>query len=616
MISVCGHLVDSVKTWGWPWHGVLTQNNSGQYFLQRHDGAQWPMQDANGPYINAALLDAWRSRVANANSLTNTAFNNTTDWGTHLVRVQGNTWEGRTPEQKLTDAARSQEWLDAAMITDGTLYGTQLKSTSTRVPWIFSQAGEAWLMELRIIGNLPSPGANASLPLRLSLHARRFGLIGVEGQWSQIAILEAPTCIPVAVAVGTGGGHAMQAQAIRSDGGHLVLELYGVGDGPARLRRGAYGFYDLNLGRANGAWSPSLALRMPMHEIYTVQVLRNDLRAANSWVIENTIEEIAPYTNRTTSAVLPDPVPGSMTACVGVIEQQQTRHCGWVYDEQDTLHAMTCQIRVVHECNVDQPKPTLGGRRIVYAPPGEPVQVDDDAWSLTEHDAQVTTTLHAEMLRAGVVVSGVSAEVFSRKRWREGSSPNAAATPDVLYDWRVTVGDYVTQSSRTLTINWGDFFAGASGQLWPVVGILSGFFSQVGQNYQLQPWAAGSQSPLLVGTVFSQQVHTNQSTDSAGALPTLKLGAVRQANNVWTPFIQAGREHPNNQNEWLQLTADTTAQPSVVVGLPPTVFGARVGPRNGPVPDAWTVAASTRRTPPPGSYDYLHGVTVPYGHVV
>lgn len=615
MISVCGHLVDSVKTWGWPWHGVLAQNNSGQYFLQRHDGAQWPMQDASGPYINTALLDAWRARVVSANSLVNTTFT-FTDWGTHLVRVQGNSWQGRTTEQAQEDAARSQEWRDAAMITDGTLYGRSLKDVPNRVPWIFSQSGEVWLMELRIISELPSPGANASLPLHLSLHTRRFGLIGVEGQWSQIAILEAPTCIPVPVAFGTGGGNGIQAQAVRSDGGHVVLEVYGAGEGPARLRRGAYGFYDVNLSRSNGVWSATLALRMPMHEIYTLQVLRNDLRAANSWVIKNIIEETAPYTTRTTYAVMPDPVPGSMTACVGVIEQQQTRRCGWVYDEYDNLLAMTCQIRVVHECDVDQPKPTVGGRRIVYAPPGGPLQVDDDSWSLTEHDAQVTTTLHAEMLRGGVVVSGVSAEVFSRKRWREGSSPDAAATPDVLYDWRVTVGDYVTQSSRTLTINWGDFFAGASGQLWPVVGILSGFFGQVVQGYQLQPWGARRESPLLAGTVFSQQLHTNQSTSNPGALPTLRLGACRLANNVWVPFIQAGREHPNNQNEWLQLTADTTAQPSAVLGLPPTVFGARVGPRNGPAPDAWTVAASTRRTPPPGSYDYLHGVTVPFGHVV
>lgn len=614
MININGHLVDGVEVWGWPWHGVLMRDDSGPaplFALQRYNGESWPMQNTEGSYINATYLANWaeRVRVSNALSTEPQSFG----VSTHLVRVHGHSWPGRTEDQRLADALGSQEWLDITMITDGLVYGMPIATSGNRNAWLYSRDGEVWLMEVRQVGELPSPGAGAARPFRISLHARRFGVFGLEADWEYVAELEAPTCVPVPPGVVMGGATLpLMLQAIRSDGGHAIIELAGPGYPPARLQRGAYGFYDLNVARVDDAWTHSLTLRKPAHEMYARSVIRNDLRPGRNWLGPPNVEYIEPYTTRITTNVLDEPTTdASITACTGLIEQEQTRHCGWVYDENDVLHELECRIRVVHECDVDTPKPTAGGAIEIDNPPGGPTVTRDDSWIEYDHDSRTTTTLYAEMLRDGSVVADVSAELFNRKSWLE----DGTHAPDINYEFRLTMGGYTTESTNTLNINWPDWDAGESGRLWPVVGILSGLFSgRPGGVFT--PWGGSLGAGLgVVGATFRQQLHDNQAGDNFGLQPTLTIGAARLANNVWVPMILAGRSGAF-ANQWLQLTADSTVHPSSVSGLPPAVFGARVGPRvNGPTPASWVAATSDRSNVPAGGYDFLHGVTLPYGHI-
>jgi hypothetical protein len=613
MINVCGHLVSDLETWGWPWHGFLYAEESGggtDYFLRKHNGEIWPMQGSDGPYLDPALLGDWAGRARSATVQAVSPMYSGVS--THLVKVAGNNWAGRSPEQTASDAARSHEWLPAAMITDGRLYSRLLASRGSRDAWIYSNAGEVWLMEIRLNADPPAPGANAALPLKIGLYARQFGCFGLAGALELVQNLEAPACLSGGGVV-SGAAAPLMLQAIRSDGGHAILEMAAASPYAARLQRGAYGFYDLAVNRSGGTWAASLTLRMSAGEMYSKSVVRNDLRPAASWLGEDVITATGAYSQRTTSTLLSNPTPSlSLIACVGFVEQEQTRHCGWVYDDSDVLHEMECRIRVVHQCDVENPEPEIGGAKDESSPPGGPYEMTDTRYSRSDFRTEVITTITSEMLRDGVVVSSASAELYNLKEWREGSSPTAPALPGVTYTWRITVGDLTTTSTETISTNWSDWFSGTSGILWPVVGVLNGFFSQLSGG-TLTPWP--SQGFGIAGSIFEQQLYASPAATRPGALPTLTVGCSRQANNVWVPFVQAGR--PGFQpNTWFQATTDTAIAPTLVDGLPASVFGPRVGPNiNGPTPAAWSIPSASRRMAPAGSYDYLHGITSADAHI-
>ena len=615
MIEIDGHLAER-EVWGWPWHGRPLKEFVGgipRYSLQRHDGAIWPLYDDASHFLPEPMLSAMGSYAALRDSQ---ATDNPTGAITHLVRVAGHEWPGRTPEQVVADASKSQEWLGEALLANNRLYMQALEARQ----WIFSHAGKRWLMRYTA-SPAPRPVTAVSTELRVTLEAKVFGEFGAEASaWETVAVMTAPSCCTAGFQWFTPqlqnpAGGLVLPQSIRSDGGVVILEAHLFARPPARLQRGAYGFYRLDIARVDDAWSCSLTLLLKDEEIYTKTAPFASPLTQGRGLLSFAATYPAPNTVVLTYELLDEPYQSSALEYVGTIQQEQIRHLGFVFEADDVLHEMKAVYRVQHDCNVPMPEPTFGGERtIVEDGSGNVISDVDTTWYRYEAEAAVTTVMTVEVLRDGTPVASTSAVMQNSKSWYDHVTH---PTPGVgVHDrassmaWQLEIGDYLAASSTTLD----DKIGGDVGAfwLWPDTGIFQAdFFSTISAE-QIVPWPRG----WLIGGMTEQAImgrqHNSNGTTSFTNGYRITLGAARLANNVWVPCITAGM--PAGYRTWNQLTGPRTY--TVVTGMPSTAFGARVGPDvNGQVPAGWLNAGTAVQHVESGSYDFLHRTVLPYGAI-
>lgn len=624
MISVQGIPVTNMEVWGWPWHGQISQQNpeGTEYALRRHDGALWPLYNAD-PELSRISPDLFWRLSSYAGGVNGSESNAGYGGTTHLVKAHGHVFTPRTPEQVAVDQARSHEWCGGTMLCgiNHALYMTNLGWYH----WIYSLNGQRWQMQIAV-DSVPHPLSNPTAALTLTISARPFGRFDVPGAWVVCGSVTAPSCCTPGFAWFTPGitlatQPPVLLQSIRSDGGKLILEVRFWAMEPSRMQSAAVGFYELDVANIGvDVWQLELGLLKGDTQIITKALTQSALAQGTKNVGFEVSQPDA--THFIYTPIIQDNGNPTALRCVGLIVQEQRRHCGYVFDADDVLHELVCVIRASHNCSVADDAPLISGTAIqTLDGSGNVISATNDITAEDHFSNSVETALTVEIERDGSVVSSVSCSLVTGKTIDRvyhpitvgGQDPFPTPPPaDVVRTATLTVGSYqasYTKSNSFASVPGGDLYK------WPDAGLFDGNFFSSRSGVTLTPWPSSTRPGCVIEQPIESRTYFSNGGSSVTNAFRIRLGAARLSNNVFVPVIVAGMPAASLLNRWDQISDGWSY--TRLEGMPATVFGALVGPDiNGPTPAAFEpVAGVGPQRIEGGAYDYLHQVVLPYADI-